>query len=158
YIAQIERNEAYAALKESQERLAAELAQAAKYVVSLLPRRLEGDVTTNWLFIPSIELGGDTFGYHWVDADHFAVYLLDVCGHGVTAALLSISVMNVLRNQLLAATDFSSPSQVLQGLNEAFQMDRHNDMYFTIWYGVYDKEHRSLSYANGGHPPAILIA
>ena len=158
YIALIERNEAYAALKESQERLAAELAQAAKYVVSLLPRRLEGDVTTNWLFVPSIELGGDAFGYHWLDADHFAVYLLDVCGHGVTAALLSISVMNVLRNQLLAATDFRMPSQVLEGLNNAFQMDRHNDMYFTIWYGVYDKKTRRLSYANGGHPPPILIA
>lgn len=158
YIAQIERNEAYAALKQSQERLAAELSQAAKYVASLLPRRLEGDVSTNWVFIPSIELGGDAFGYHWIDSDHFAIYLLDVCGHGVKAALLSISVMNVLRNQLLAATDFRSASDVLRGLNEAFQMDRHNDMYFTIWYGVYDKKARRLSYANGGHPPALLIA
>ena len=158
YIAQIERNEAYAALKESQERLAGELSQAAKYVVSLLPERLEGDVRTDWLFIPSIELGGDAFGYHWLDANNFAMYLLDVCGHGVKAALLSISVMNVLRNQLLAATDFRSPSEVLGSLNNAFQMERNNDLYFTIWYGVYDKQARRLTYANGGHPPAILLA
>ncbi len=157
YIAQIERNEAYAALKKSEERLAEELSQAGKYVSSLLPERLSGDVTTDWLFIPSVELGGDAFGYHWLDPNHLAIYLLDVCGHGVKAALLSISAINVLRNQTLPATDFRSPSEVLANLNRAFQMDRHNNMYFTMWYGVYDKNSRQLTYANGGHPPAILM-
>jgi phosphoserine phosphatase RsbU/P len=158
YIAQIERNEAYAALKKSEERLAEDLAQAAKYVISLFPERLIGDITSDWLFIPSVALGGDAFGYHWIDPDHLAIYLLDVCGHGVQAALLSISAINVLRNQTLPATDFRSPTEVLTGLNKVFQMDRHNEMYFTIWYGVYDKQRRRLTYANGGHPPAILMA
>jgi phosphoserine phosphatase RsbU/P len=157
YIAQLERNEAYAALKQSEERLADELSQAAKYVTSLLPERLTGEVTTDWQFIPSVHLGGDAFGYHWLDSDRFAIYLLDVCGHGVKAALLSISAINVLRNQSLPATDFSSPSEVLAGLNKVFQMERHNDMYFTLWYGVFDKTKRQLTYANGGHPPAILM-
>ena len=158
YIAQIERNEAYAALKKTKERLAEDLAQAAKYVISLFPERLSGDITTDWLFIPSVELGGDAFGYQWLDPDHLAMYLLDVCGHGVQAALLSISAINVLRNQTLPATDFCSPSEVLEGLNKVFQMDRHNDMYFTMWYGVYDKQNRRLTYANGGHPAPILMA
>jgi len=158
YIAQIERNEAYAALKKSEERLAEELSQAAKYVISLLPERLTGAITTDWQFVPSVELGGDAFGYHWIDPDHLAIYLLDVCGHGVQAALLSISAINVLRNQTLPATDFRSPGQVLAGLNRVFQMDRHNDMYFTIWYGVYDQRTRRLTYASGGHPCAVLMA
>jgi sigma-B regulation protein RsbU (phosphoserine phosphatase) len=157
YIALIERNEAYAALKKSEERLAEELAQAAKYVISLLPERLSGEITTDWQFVPSVELGGDAFGYHWIDPDHLAIYLLDVCGHGVQAALLSISAINVLRNQTLPSTDFRSPAQVLAGLNRVFQMDRHNDMYFTIWYGVYEKGTRKLSYANGGHPPPVVM-
>jgi sigma-B regulation protein RsbU (phosphoserine phosphatase) len=158
YIAQLERNEAYAALKRSEERLAEELAEAAKYLTSLLPERLSGHVTTDWAFIPSAELGGDTFGYAWLDDDHFAMYLLDVCGHGLKAALLSISAMNVVRNQTLPATEFRSPSSVLAGMNEAFQMERHNDMYFTMWYGVFNRRTRQLSYASGGHPSAILIA
>jgi sigma-B regulation protein RsbU (phosphoserine phosphatase) len=158
YIAQIERNEAYAALKKSEERLAAELSEAAKYVISLLPERLAGEVSTDWRFIPSVELGGDAFGYHWLDTDHLAIFLLDVCGHGVKAALLSISAINVLRNQTLASTDFRLPSEVLSGLNKVFQMERHNDMYFTIWYGVYNKQKRQLIYANGGHPAPILLA
>ena len=158
YIALVERNEAYAALQRSEQRLAEELSEAAQYVISLLPARLSGEITTDWSFIPSVELGGDAFGYYWLDADHFVMYLIDVCGHGVKAALLSISAINVLRNQTLPATDFTSPSQVLGGLNEAFQMDRHNGLYFTTFYAVYNKQTRRLAYASGGHPPAILMA
>lgn len=157
YIALIERNEAYAALKRSEERLADELSQAAQYITSLLPERLSGEPATDWSFIPSVELGGDAFGYYWLDADHFVMYLLDVCGHGVKAALLSISAMNVVRNQTLPSTDFTSPAQVLSGLNEAFQMERHNGLYFTMFYAVYDRRTRQIAYASGGHPPAILI-
>lgn len=156
YIAQLERNEAYAALKLSEERLAEELAEAARYLTSLLPVRLKGEVSTDWQFIPSAELGGDTFGYSWLDDQHFAMYVLDVCGHGLKAALLSISAMNVLRNQTLPATDFRSPGSVLSGMNEAFQMTRHNNMYFTIWYGVFNRRTRALSFANAGHPSALL--
>lgn len=158
YIAQLERNEAYAALKQSEERLAEELSEAAKYLTSLLPERLTGALSADWQFIPSAELGGDTFGYSWVDDDHFTMYLLDVCGHGLKAALLSITAMNVLRNQTLPATDFRSPASVLSGMNQAFQMDRYNDMYFTMWYGVFNRRTRELRYANGGHPSAILIS
>jgi len=156
YIAQLERNEAYAALKLSEERLAEELAEAARYLTSLLPVPLKGEVSTDWQFIPSAELGGDTFGYSWLDDEHFAMYVLDVCGHGLKAALLSISAMNVLRNQTLPATDFRSPGSVLSGMNEAFQMTRHNNMYFTIWYGVFNRRTRALSFANAGHPSALL--
>lgn len=147
----------YRALVESQKHLAAELAEAADYVKSLLPAPLTGDVTSEWRFIPSTSLGGDSFGYHWLDEDHLAMYLLDVCGHGVGAALLSISAMNVLRSHSLPNMDFRNPSQVLMGLNEAFQMDHHNNMYFTIWYGVFNKKKRQIAYARGGHPPAILL-
>jgi phosphoserine phosphatase RsbU/P len=158
YIALLQRNEAYKALQESQKRLASEVKQAARYVQSLLPDKLKkGAITTDWRFVPSAELGGDSFGYHWLDDDHFAFYLLDVSGHGVGAALLSVSAMNALRSQALPNTDFRKPSQVLSALNNAFQMDQQNGLYFTIWYGVYHKPTRRVDYSGGGHPPALLI-
>lgn len=147
----------YLALVESQRLLAAELAEAADYVKSLLPPPLAGDLGADWRFIPSTQLGGDAFGYHWLDPNHFAIYLLDVCGHGVGAALLSISVMNVLRAQSLPSTDFLDPGAVLGALNARFPMEDQNNMYFTMWYGVYHKVKRELAYASGGHPPAVLI-
>ena len=121
YIAQIERNEAYAALKRSEERLAAEFARGREICDLAASRAAERRYPTDWQFIPSVELGGDAFGYHWLDSDHLAIYLLDVCGHGVKAALLSISAINVLRNQTLSSTDFLSPSEVLAGLTRSFR-------------------------------------
>ena len=136
-----------------------ELEEAADYVKSILPPPItEGDIRTEYCFIPSTSLGGDAFGYHWLDEDHFAFYLIDVSGHGVGAALLSVSVINALRSQSLPDTDLKDPEQVLASLNMAFPGEDHNDMFFTIWYGVYNKNTRELTYASGGHPPALLIA
>jgi phosphoserine phosphatase RsbU/P len=157
YIRLLERNEAYEKLDESQRQLNADLSEAAEYVKSILPKPLNNTLKSEWMYIPSAKLGGDVFGYHWLDSEHFAIYLLDVCGHGVGAALLSISVMNVLRSQSLPNTNFLNPSHVLKTLNETFPMDKHNNMFFTIWYGVYDKTKREIAYSSGGHPPAILI-
>jgi sigma-B regulation protein RsbU (phosphoserine phosphatase) len=148
----------YLALVESQKHLAAELKQAAEYVTSLLPPRLtKGPVTSDWRLLPSQSLGGDAFGHHWIDPDHLAVYLLDVCGHGVSAALLSITVMNVIRSQSLPGTDFRRPAQVLRGLNEAFPMEAQNDMYFTIWYGVFHRCTGQVTFGSAGHNPAVLV-
>jgi sigma-B regulation protein RsbU (phosphoserine phosphatase) len=147
----------YRALVESQSRLRAELAEAAAYVQSLLPPPLEGEVRAQWRFQPSAELGGDIFGYHWLNPARLAIYLLDVSGHGVGAALLSVSVLNVIRAESLAGADFSEPASVLRHLNRVFQMDRQNNLIFTIWYGVFNPATRQLTYASGGHPPAVLI-
>jgi phosphoserine phosphatase RsbU/P len=158
YNSLLERNDAYEALLASERQLAEEMSKAAKYVESLLPKPIKtGPIRTDWRFVPSTQLGGDSFGYHWLDDDHFAVYLLDVCGHGVGAALLSVSVMNVLRSQSLPNTDFRKPEQVLFALNEAFKMREHNDMFFTIWYGVYRTYDRLLTFSDGGHPPGLLF-
>ncbi len=154
YIHLLERNEAFQSLRESQATLAEDVAQAEKYVTSLLPEKMSTDsVVTDWTFIPSSKLGGDSFGYHWIDDDHLACYLLDVCGHGVRAALMSVSAMNVLRAESLPGCDFRNVSQVLSALNNAFLMDQHNQMYFTIWYGVYHKKTRELNYSGGRASP-----
>ncbi|WP_017314667.1 PP2C family protein-serine/threonine phosphatase [Mastigocladopsis repens] len=138
--------------------LEAELVEAADYVRSLLPSPLVGAVSTEALFLPSVQLGGDCFDYYWIDDENLAIYLLDVSGHGVGSALLSVSILNVLRSQSLPKTDFCQPSEVLRALNQAFQMSNHSDKYFTIWYGVYNHSKRQLVYANAGHPPAVLLS
>jgi Serine phosphatase RsbU, regulator of sigma subunit len=159
YINLLERNEAFQKLEASQRALARDVAEAANYVKSLLPPTLQqGPIRTAWKFIPSTDLGGDAFGYHDLDSRYFACYLLDVCGHGVGAALLSVSVLNALRSQSLPQTDFRKPDQVLTALNKAFPMDQQNGKFFTIWYGVIDRQERKMSYSGGGHPPAVLLS
>jgi sigma-B regulation protein RsbU (phosphoserine phosphatase) len=144
-------------IEETQQRLDAELAEAANYVRSIFPEPLETPLRVDWKYHPSTELGGDAFGYHWIDPDHFAVYLLDVCGHGVGASLLSVTAISVIRSGSLPHTDFRNPSAVLAALNNAFPMEKQNNMYFTLWYGVYHAPSRTLRHASGGHPPALLL-
>jgi phosphoserine phosphatase RsbU/P len=144
-------------LEEKNAELAGELAKAAAYVRSMLPEPLSNEFHTEWKFIPSMQLGGDSFGYHWLDEDHLAIFLLDVTGHGVGAALLSVSVLQVLRSRSLPSADFRNPAEVLSNLNQAFPMQNNNRMFFTMWYGVYNKVTRQLRYCSGGHPPAVLL-
>jgi sigma-B regulation protein RsbU (phosphoserine phosphatase) len=103
-------------------------------------------------------LGGDSFGYHWLDEDHFAFYLLDVCNHGIGPALMSISILNMIRFQNLKDVDFRKPEEVLSTLNKTFQMGDHNDMFFSVLYGVYNKTTKELTYAGAGHPAPIIIS
>ena len=66
--------------------LNADLHNASTYVTSLLPLSLNGDVEAVLVLYSFCHLGFDTFGYYWLDGENFALYLLDVCGHGVALA------------------------------------------------------------------------
>lgn len=158
YLLLMERKEAYLALEASQKQLAAELSEAADYVRSQFsPPIAEGPVRTTWLFKPCSSLGGDSFGYFNVDDDHFAMFLLDVCNHGIGCALLSVNAMNALQHQTLPDVDYREPIKVMEALNAAFPMEKHNNLYFTIWYGVFQWSTRKIRYTSAGHPPAILL-
>ena len=154
------------AIKLQQEQLELEIAEAAEYVRSLLPAPMNGKVIARSQFFPSRQLGGDCFDYLWLDSDFLAMYLLDVSGHGLGAALVSVSIQNILRAQILPGINFYQPGLVLTALNEAFASESESswlaeapvDRYFTIWYGVYSYSKQLLMYASAGHPPAIVLS
>ena len=134
-----------------------ELDNAARYVISLLPKPIkEGMIHTDWVYIPSQQLGGDTFGYNWINDDTFAMYLLDVSGHGVGSSLHSVQVSNILRNRTLPNIDFTSPSEVLTAINSIFNMNEYSGLFFTIFYATYNKRSGVFKYSSAGHPPVII--
>ena len=166
-----ERKEAEMALKKSEEELRilndqkdqylaiinSDLEQASKHVMSLLPDPIDtAHLKVQWKIVPSVQLGGDSFGYHWVDKEHFAMYILDVTGHGLDAALHSVSALNTLKFQNLKNTDFRNPDEVLQGLNTVFQMTDHSAKFITMWYAVYNPLRGELKSAGAGHPPLLI--
>jgi serine phosphatase RsbU (regulator of sigma subunit) len=143
---------------EREEELSRDLLKASRYVLSLLPAPLDADpILTDWRFIPSAQLGGDAFGYFWLDSDTFVFYLVDVSGHGVGSAMHSVTVLNVLRQRALPDVDFRDPGSVLSSLNARFQMDSHNGLFFKMWYGVYHRGDRMLECGCAGHHPAYLV-
>ncbi len=145
-------------LQTQKQALEVQLTEGADYVCSLLPSPITEPMQVETRFIPSVQLGGDCFNYYQLDPDYWAIYLLDVSGHGIGAAMLSVSVLNLLRSQSLPRVNYYQPNDVLRALNETFQMTDHNDRYFTIWYGVYSQTKRRLIYSSAGHPPAVLIS
>jgi len=144
---------------ERENELQRDLEKARAYVLSLLPAPVtSGDVRVDWFHRPSAQLGGDAFSYGALDFEHLSAYLVDVSGHGVGAAMHSVSVLNVLRQRALPGVDFREPAQVLESLNAMFQMDDHGGLYFTLWYGVYARKDRRLRYASAGHHPGLLFS
>src|SRR4029079_5942171 len=144
-------------IRQKTDRLTAGLDSASAYVSSILPGDLEGPVRVSSRYLPSQQLGGDSFDYRWVDDDHLIAYLIDVSGHGIGPALFSVSVHNLLRSGSLPLQTLLAPDRVLAELNELFQMDKHDGNYLTMWFGVYEVSSGTLRYASAGAPPAIAV-
>lgn len=143
-------------LAQSQE-LDRDLGRASHYVQSLLPQPLRGGgLHVDWHFQPSARVGGDVFGYHALDEHRLVIYLVDVSGHGVGAAMHGVAVLGSLRQQTLPDTDYGQPAQVLARLNTMYPMEGHAGMFFTIWYGVLDRRSWTLDYASAGHHPSFV--
>ena len=147
-----------AALLASRQALAAELAQAADYVVSLMPPPLSSG--------PSPRPGAFSPAPSWAAT-------ASATTGSTRTPLPSISSMSADTGSARPCFPFrpSTPSaprrfrtrisdspSVLAALNDAFHMEHHNNLYFTIWYGVFDRRTRQLRFASGGHPPAFLIS
>jgi sigma-B regulation protein RsbU (phosphoserine phosphatase) len=144
-------------LQQQNDRIKAGLDSAAAYMKSIMPSGLHRTVEVSSRYLPSQELGGDSFDYYWMDDDHLLVKLMDVSGHGIEPALLAASVHNLMRSGSLARETLLSPEAVLTELNRLFAMDQQDDHYITIWFGVYEASTRTLRYASAGAPPALAF-
>jgi serine phosphatase RsbU (regulator of sigma subunit) len=106
---------------------------------------------------PSAKLGGDLFGYQLLDDHTFQLYLLDVTGHGINAAMHAVSVMNVLRRHTPPGIDARHPAAMAAHLNDMFQMESHGGMLLSLWYGVFDLRSRTVDFTSAGHHAAYLV-
>ena len=75
-----------------------DLEAAAKLQQALLPKSSNTFLPVNiaWDFRPADDLAGDIFGFYPLDKNHLALYLIDVAGHGVPAAMLSVYLNKML--------------------------------------------------------------
>jgi serine phosphatase RsbU (regulator of sigma subunit) len=144
---------------EEEQRLTSELRQAVEYVRAILPAPIEdGPIQVEWFYVPSSELGGDAFGYQFLDASTLSGFLIDVSGHGIGAGMHAVHVANTLRQRALPGVDFRDPGQVASGLNTMFPMEQHGGLILTLWYFVFDMNSRVLRYCAAGHHPALLVS
>lgn len=148
-------------LEKKQHQLDLDLQAAAGIQRSLLPKccPTRRNVRLAWKFEPSGQVGGDIFNLCETGPGRLGVYMLDVCGHGVSAAMISVTVSQFL--QSLGAADaenavFPEPAAVLNRLNREFPFERF-DSYFTIIFVDLDLRSGGMIYSCAGHPPPILL-
>lgn len=117
---------------------------------------------------PCEELAGDTMNVLALGDDNVAIYTIDVSGHGVPAALLSVHVSRILTrtrgaDAMLRKVDGDgverpmAPADVLGQLNGKFLFDTTNQQYFTMIYGLLNLRSREFRYCSAGHPGPILL-
>ena len=98
---------------------------------------------------PASEVGGDFYDFVDLGEGRLAVFIADVSGHGVPAAL----VASMLKIALAAQPALADPAEVLHQLNQLF-CGRLKRQFFTAAYAVFAGD--TLTLASGGHPPPIV--
>jgi serine phosphatase RsbU (regulator of sigma subunit)/predicted ester cyclase len=134
------------------ERIEQELSVARRIQHASLPEEvptLEGWQISPY-YQPAREVGGDFYDFHPLSEDRLGVVVGDATGKGVPAALVMSTTLGML--QLAAgALDSSSPSGVLERVNEALTVRIPPNKFVTCFYAILDPKSGSLTYANAGH-------
>lgn len=139
-----------------------DLKRANQLQTSLLPEPLnDKGLSIEWLFRPATFIGGDSFNYYYIDKDILLFYVIDISGHGVPSALLSMSIQTQLQALDRLAYRYLEkdkiddfPRNICAELNRSMLGDSHNH-YATVLYGVVDLNRRKIHFTPGGHPYAL---
>ncbi len=106
------------------------------------------------LMTPAKDVGGDFYDFFRIDAEHIGVVIADVSGKGIPAAIF----MAVSRTLIRAiGSEGVTPETCLTKANELLCMDSANNMFVTVFYGIYNVMTGELCYCNGGHNAPCLI-
>ena len=155
-------------LFDKQKRLDEDLKAAGEIQQSLLPQKIAfgRKLDVAWEFEPCEHMGGDIFNVFQLDEHHWGIYVLDVSGHGVPAAMITVSVSqflqlssgNLIKKAKTSSTNFEviKSADVLAALDKEFPFERF-DNFFTITYLIIDTRTGNLKYSSAGHPPSILV-
>jgi sigma-B regulation protein RsbU (phosphoserine phosphatase) len=105
-------------------------------------------------FSPSSEVGGDFWGLKRVSLNEFAMFNVDLSGHGLAAALNTFRVSSLIEDR---SNVFSSPDIILKKINKRLKEFMPTGQFATIFYAVIDIENKTLKYSGAGCPPPILL-
>jgi sigma-B regulation protein RsbU (phosphoserine phosphatase) len=160
-----------ARLAEANGRMSRDLRAAAKIQETFLPReapRVPG-ADFAWAYRPCAELAGDGLNVVPLGGGRVGVYVLDVSGHGVAAALLSVALSRLLSppsvpssiltrgGDLGGGSEVTPPAEVAARLNRLFPFDPATEQFATMLYGVLNAATGDFRYASAGHPRPVHL-
>ena len=159
-------------LAKNNQRMSRDLQAAARIQKTFLPHdgpELPG-VSLAWAYRPCDELGGDGLNIFPLDPAHVGMYVLDVSGHGVASALLSVTISRVLSPPTEASSilgrkhspsgnvQLQSPASVANQLNRLFPFDPSTGQFTTLLYAILHAETHLFRYVSAGQPGPLLLS
>lgn len=158
-------------IESAHDRMRSDLEAAAQVQRAYLPVQVPDRQGARfaWAFRPCDQLAGDMLNVVTLDDTHVGFYLLDVSGHGVPSALLSVALTrlmtpdwettSVLCEPSASAPGFQivSPAEVANRLNRRLLGDGGMGQYVTMIYGLLDTSTRTCRLIAAGHPPPARV-
>ncbi len=134
--------------------IGAEIKAAQEIQNSIIPKTMP---KSEHLFIdakynPMEGVAGDFYDFLIIDENKIGMFVADVSGHGIGAALIASMVKIATVNQLKHADD---PAKVLSGINNSL-IGKLSDKYVTACYMFIDVEAKVIKYSGAGHLPILL--
>ena len=102
---------------------------------------------------PARMIGGDFYNYLLIDDDHLALWIGDVSGKGIPAALFMMSVNMMLSARVRFP---GSPARILEDVNNRICENNEAGMFVTVWLGILTLSSGRLTAANGGHERPVV--
>lgn len=133
-----------------------ELESAKQIQMALLPKKDEIHLGVKFYsdYRPCGKLSGDFYKYFKIDENHIGMFLIDVSGHGVSSAMLTIFADRVLTpfDDEEDKDFYLDPGGVLKDFYEVFnESDFPDETHMVLVYGVVDLETNEFVYSSAGH-------
>ncbi len=169
---QLELEETNVRLAKANRRMTRDLNAAAKIQETFLPceaPHAQG-ASFAWIYRPCDELAGDGLNIIGLGDGMVALYILDVSGHGVASALLSVTLGRLLsppsepasiligNEKCLGQSAITPPSEVAGQLNRLFQFDPATEQLTTMVYGILNAATGEFRYVSAGHPGPVHLS
>lgn len=134
-----------------------ELAMAQKIQTSLIPNVFPETkkLSFHGLYLPMETIGGDLYDVHQISENKWGIVILDVCGHGVPAAL--ITTMAKISFNANSKKYFKASEVIAAVNNELCEAIQDVGDYFTAFYCIIDTNTHTIDYVNAAHNDLYIL-
>jgi sigma-B regulation protein RsbU (phosphoserine phosphatase) len=147
------------------ERMERELEIAREVQEQLFPERAPQlkHIDVSGVCLPARVVSGDYFDYLLLEGNQLGLAVGDICGKGISAALLMANLQATLRSNAISYQHNGGDhyeitvAEVLCRMNRQMYGYTADNKFATLFYGVYNDDDRTLTYSNAGHNPPLYF-
>jgi len=151
-------------INEIHQKLLDDVEYARDIQMAMLPKELPNSQRAAFeaCYFPADRVGGDFYNVFKIDETKVGMYIGDVSGHGVSAAMLTVFLnqsFKARKENALGVKETLLPSEALANLYFDFNQTNFNsEVYIVLLYGIFDLSTAEFTFASAGLnvPPMII--